>query len=264
MSDPRLHGKTALITGASSGLGADFARQLAERGCHLILVARRTDKLEEVKQEITTRLPVEVTLIPLDLTSDDAPQRLYDTLQSQGQTVDVLVNNAGYGMHGGFLEIPWPRERNMLELNMLTVVHMTKLFAKEMVARNFGYIVLIASVGAYQPSPNYATYAATKAFVLNFGEAINYELRHTQVRCTVLSPGYTATEFHDVVGHPISRYARMTMMDSPATVRTGIEAMLAEKPSVVAGWFNALMAWTVRLLPRRLVPAISYRLATIR
>src|SRR5690606_4624490 len=113
MSDPRLQGKTALITGASSGLGADFARQLAERGCHLILVARRTDKLEEAKAEITARYPVNVTLISLDLTGENAPQQLYDTIQQQGKQVDILINNAGYGLYGSFLEIPLEREINM-------------------------------------------------------------------------------------------------------------------------------------------------------
>lgn len=258
-----LRGKTALVTGASSGLGVDFARQLAERGCHLILVARREEKLREVAEEITTKHGVEVTILPMDLGKVDAAQRLYDVVKAQGKTVDVLINNAGFGLHGEFVTIPWDREKAMLELDIITVVQLTKLFVQEMLARNFGYILQIASNAAYQPLPTYATYGAAKTFILHFGEALNYELRHTNVHCTVLSPGVTATEFFQISGQRLTLYQRLTMLDSPTVAKIGLDALFAGKQSVMAGFVNALIAWSNRLVPRRVSAAIGHRLMTM-
>lgn len=260
MSANILQGKYALVTGASSGLGADFARNLAARGCNLLLVARREDLLRSVQEELRTRYGVAVDMLPLDLTAPDAPQTLYDWTKAEGKTVDVLINNAGYGLFGPFLDIPWEREKNMLELDIVTLTHLTKLFVKDMVARNFGYVLLVSSIGGYQPSPLYASYSAAKSFVLNFGEALNYELRKTGVKCTVLSPGITATEFLKVSGQQATLYQRLAMMQSPEVVRLGIESMLKGKPSVVPGWLNAATVWSNRLIPRRLSAAIGYRL----
>lgn len=264
MENSVLQGKTALVTGASSGLGVDFARQLAALGCHLILVARRADRLHAVAQEVAQQYGVETSVIAMDLGEADAGQRLYDTVKAQGKTVDVLINNAGFGIHGKFITIPWQREKSMLELDILAVVHLTKLFLPEMLARNFGYILQVASNGAYQPIPTYATYAAAKSFVLHFGEALSYELRKTNVRCTVLSPGITATEFLAVSGQRSTLYQRLTMSDSPMVVRQGLQAMLAGRPSVVPGFIHALLAWSNRLVPRRLSAAIGYRFMTMR
>ncbi len=260
MNDPRLAGKTALVTGASSGLGADFARQLAARGCHLILVARREERMLALKREITANHDVTIDVIPLDLATRTAPDQLYQQVLAQGRQVDVLINNAGFGIHGDFLTIPWDREEEMLILDIITVVHLTKLFVKDMVARDFGYVLQIASMAAYQPTPTFASYAATKAFVLHFGEALNFELRHTNVHVTVLSPGVTATEFGQVAGQQSSLFHRIGTMDSPTVVRIGLDAMLAQRPSKVAGPFNALAAWSNRLAPRRLSTAIAARL----
>lgn len=258
MTDPTLRGKHALITGASSGLGADFARELAARGMNLILVARRGDLLQALRDEITARHGAEVEIIPLDLTAPGAPQQLYDRLKDAGKTVEVLVNNAGFGLHGQFVAIPWERERNMLELDIITLVHLTKLFVRDMVARDSGYILQIASNAAYQPTPTYATYAAAKSFVLHFGEALHYELRKTNVSCTVLSPGVTATEFLRVSGQRVTLYQRLVMMRGADVVRIGVESMLKRRSSVVPGRLNALLAWSTRLIPRRLAAALSY------
>lgn len=260
MNTSILQGTYALVTGASSGLGADFARNLAAQGCDLLLVARREDLLRSLQEELKTRYGAGVDILPLDLTAPDAPQTLYDWTKAQGKTVDVLINNAGFGLFGPFLDIPWEREKNMLELDIVTLTHLTKLFVKDMVARNFGYVLLVASIGAYQPTPLYASYSAAKGFVLNFGEALNYELRKTRVKCTVLSPGITATEFLKVSGQQATLYQRLTMMQSPEVVRIGIASMLKGKPSVVPGWLNAATAWSNRLIPRRLSAAIGHRL----
>ncbi len=252
-----LSGKTALVTGASSGLGADFARLLAARGCHLICVARRTDRLQRLREEIVAQHPSTVEIIAMDLSAPEAAQQLHDRVGALGRTVDVLINNAGFGVYGDFLDIPWPRERDMLALDILTLTHLTKLFAKDMVARRFGYVLLVASITAYQPTPTYATYGAAKSFVVNFGEALSYELRGTGVRVCIVSPGITATEFLAVTGQKATLYERLMMMDSPTVARYGLDAMLRGQTSVVPGWRNAVPAFLLRFVPRRVAAALA-------
>ncbi|MGI9385549.1 MAG: SDR family NAD(P)-dependent oxidoreductase [Methyloligellaceae bacterium] len=258
MTSHELSGKCALVTGASSGLGADFARQLADFGTHLILVARRTDRLEQLKSDILKSHTVKIDVIPLDLLADGAPRKLYDDIKARGLTVDVLVNNAGYGMHGPFLKQPWERQEAMLRLDMLVVTELTRLFVPDMVERNHGHVLQISSAIAYQPAPTYAAYAAAKSYVLLFGEALKFELRKTNVNCTVLSPGITATEFLEVAGQRPTLYQRLFMMPSDAVVRTGLKAMLARKPSVIPGLGNKLLAFGVRLMPRRALTRVAY------
>jgi short-subunit dehydrogenase len=252
-----LEGKTALVTGASSGLGADFARILAEHGCNVVLVARRADRLEKLQQEITAIRPVKTHVFATDLSATGASQAVYQRVSDLGLAVDVLINNAGFGIHGNFVDIPWEREHEMLELDIVALVHLTKLFLKDMVARNFGYIMLVSSIGAYQPSPTYATYSAAKSFVLYFGEALSYELRHTNVKVSVLSPGVTATEFLQVAGQKPTLYQRLQMMASERVARIGIDAMLKGTPSKVPGLSNALPVQLLRITPRRVAAAIA-------
>jgi short-subunit dehydrogenase len=268
MNKQQLQGKWALITGASSGLGVDFAHDLAGRGCNLILVARRQERLEAVAQEVMAKHNVTAKVIAMDLGEPDAPQRLYDQVSEMGtatstssaQSVSVLINNAGFGVFGEFTEIPWEREAAMLNLDIVSLVHLTKLFVKDMVAADFGYVLQVSSIGAYQPSPLYASYSASKAFVLSFGEAINYELRDSNVSVTVLSPGVTRTEFLDVAGQETTFYQRMMMMESKDVVRIGLDAMFKGKASVIPGFGNWLGAWANRLIPRRAQTALAYRL----
>jgi short-subunit dehydrogenase len=255
-----LKGKNALVTGASSGLGVDFARELAKLGANVILVARREEMLRKVAAEISQQYGVKAEVITLDLSGRDAPQALYDQLKAAGTPVDILVNNAGFGMFGEFVELDWERERNMLELDIITLVHLTKLFVRDMTARSYGYVLHVASIGAYQPSPLYASYSAAKSFVLNFGEALNYELRGTNVKSTVISPGITATEFLKVSGQKPTLYQRLTLMTSESVARIGIKALLRGRPSIVPGLLNAATAWSNRLMPRRMATAIGYLL----
>jgi hypothetical protein len=257
-----IQGKWALVTGASSGLGVDFARELATRECNLILVARRKERLETIQQELSTQYGVDVHILPLDLAAQDAPQQLYNKIQQEGRTVDILVNNAGFGAYGPFLEIPWEHEQNMLELDILTVVHICKLFARDMVAQRSGYMLQIASIGAYQPTPTYASYAAAKSFVLYFSIALNQELRNTGVSSTVLSPGITATEFLQVAGQQRTLYQRMMMMQSADVARIGIRAMLKRKPEVVPGWLNSFSALLTRIFPRSFSAVIAQQMMT--
>lgn len=251
-------GRTALVTGASSGLGVDFAHELARRGADVVLVARRRERLEEVAAAVREAHGVEATPLALDLGAAEAPAELHERLRTEGVRVDLLVNNAGFGVFGDALDIPWERENAMLQLDVVNLVHLSKLCARDMVDRGFGAILQVASTGAYQPSPGYASYAAAKAFVLSYGYALDYELRGSGVSCTVLSPGVTATEFLQVAGQEKTWFHKLTMMTSPDVARIGIDAMLTRRGSVVPGWINKLACQSHRLNPRAVSTAIAH------
>lgn len=263
MKNEILKGKTALVTGASSGLGAEFARQLAATGCHLILVARREAPMQDLRRELESRHGVRVRVLPTDLGAPEGVRALYAKLKSEGLQVDVLINNAGFGLYGEHMMLAWEQEESMLMLDVVALAELTRLAAADMLKRDFGYILQLSSIAAYQPSPSYAAYAAAKAYVLLFGEALNYELRKTGVSVTVLAPGVTATEFLKVAGQKASLYQRLFMMQAAQVVRIGLKAMLRRKPSVVAGWLNALVTFGTRFMPRRLTAATAYRLMTL-
>lgn len=247
-----LKGKTALVTGASSGLGVDFATELAQRGADLILTARRKDRLDAVAQEMREEYGVRAEVIVLDLGEPSAPQKLYDGVKELNLEVDILINNAGFGIYGPFANTPWERTAQMLQLDIVSLTHLTKLFLDDMVERDSGFVLQVASVAGYQATPNYAAYAAAKSYVLNFGEALHHELLNTNVKMSVLSPGVTATEFFEVSGQGTSLFRRVAVMDSPTVARIGIEAMLAGKASKIAGLMNAFSAFGVRFIPRSL------------
>lgn len=255
-----LAGKCALVTGASSGLGVDFARQLAALGARLVIVARREDQLKMVQEEIRSKHGVDVVTVALDLTAPGAPQALYDLVRQQKLQVDVLVNNAGFGVFGNELDIAWEKTNQMLQLDIVVLTHLTKLFARDMVKRRDGYVLQVASIGAFQPSPTYAAYSAAKAYVLSFGEALNYELKGTGVSCTVVSPGVTATEFLQVSGQKRNWFHNATMMSSAEVARLGIQAMLKRRYSIVTGFMNWLMAFSTRFTPRPMLAALTARM----
>lgn len=254
-----LAGQWALVTGASSGFGVDFARQLAAKGMNLLLVARREDKLRAVAGEVAQAHGVQTVPVALDLAQEDAPRQLFEMTKAAGQAITVLINNAGFGLYGKFTDLAWEREREMLDIDITALVHLTKLYAADMIIRKNGYILQVASVGAFQPSPLYAVYGAAKAFVLSFGEAVNYELRGSGVSVTTTCPGPAATEFLAVSGQHKTFYQRMVMMESTDVVRVSLDAMLRRKASVVPGRMNAFAAWSVRLMPRRLAAALAER-----
>jgi short-subunit dehydrogenase len=255
-----LAGRHALVTGASSGLGADFARELARRGAALTVVARREDRLRWLRRELADAHGAEVEVVALDLNQAGAPDRLLAGVGTRGRPVDVLVNNAGFGLYGPFSQLEWERERAMLELDVIVPVHLTKLFLPGMLERRRGWILNVASIGAYQPSPLYASYSAAKSFILNFTEALSYELRGSGVVATAVSPGVVATEFLQVAGQRPTRYQRLARMDSPTVARIAVDAMLKGRPSLVPGRLNAVSVWSNRLLPRRASAALAHRL----
>ncbi len=252
-----LRDEWAVVTGASSGLGRDFALQLAGLGMHVVAAARRVERLEELKREIEGRFDTRVVPLRVDLAGEEGAERLYQAVADEGIEPLVLVNNAGFGAWGPFLGISWEKERTMLDLDIVSLVYLTRRFAADMVARGRGFLLQVSSIGAYQSAPTYASYAAAKSFVLHHGEAIGYELRGTGVSVTVLSPGVTATEFLGVAGQKPTAYQRLSMMESERVVRVGIRAMLRRRMSVVPGFFNAFSVWLNRLLPRRLVVRIA-------
>jgi len=251
-----LKGRTALVTGASSGMGVDYARELARRGAGLVLVARRAEALRRLADELEPS-GAAVQVAPADLSDPAARTDLAAKLAADGPGIDILVNNAGFGVFGPFAGSEWARVAQMLELDVAAVTHLTHLFLPGMLERRWGRVLLAASTAAFQPVPTYAVYAAGKAYVLSFGTALNHELRGSGVSCTTICPGVTETEFFAVAGHRQTRFQRLAMMSSGAVARQGIAAMLARRPSVVAGRANALMALSTRLAPRSWTAAMA-------
>jgi uncharacterized protein len=258
MTAQPLNGMTALVTGASSGLGVDFARELAARGANLVLTARRRDLLEARAGELESTYGITVRCIDGDLTQSEVREGLARALEADGIAVDILINNAGFGLFGDFRDTPWARTDSMLQLDVVALTHLSRLFVNPMVARGRGHIMLIASTGAFQPSPSYAAYAAAKAFVLSFGHALHDELRSTGVTCTTVCPGVTATEFLQVSGQRKNWFHKATMMPSATVARMAVNRMLAGRPEIVTGRINALNAFVMRFMPRPLMARLAY------
>jgi short-subunit dehydrogenase len=244
--------KTALITGASSGIGVDFSRLLSRDGYELFLVARSEAKLRELAKELGN-----AKVIVADLVSPDAPQRIFDA--SGG--VDVLINNAGFGLSGPFVEMDLRKELEMIQVNVAALTHLTRLFLPPMLARKSGHILNLASTAAFLPGPLMAVYYATKAYVLSFSEAIADELRGTGVTVTALCPGPTATGFAEAAGMESSRLFKLVKpMSSEAVARYGVRAMQDGKRVAIPGIANKLSTQSIRVSPRRLVTTIVRKL----
>lgn len=250
----------ALITGASMGLGAEFARLLASEGHDLVLTARSADRLAALKKEIEGLHGVSVHVFVHDLADPEAPAALYHDVRAAGLDVDVLVNNAGFGMYGFFYRSDLQTELDMIQVNISAVVHLTKLFVRDMVARGNGRIMNVASTAGFQPGPLQPVYYASKAFVLSFTEAVANELRGTGVTATALCPGPTPTEFQKRANVGNVRGLRLMMrVDPDVVVRAGYQGMMKGKPVVVPGALNNLIIFLLRLSPRRMVTAAVRR-----
>jgi len=249
-------GQTALITGASTGIGAVFARELAARGAHLILAARSEDKLQALAATITAEHGVRVDVLPIDLARPAAGEEVARRVAALGHTVDVLVNNAGFATHGDVVAADRARLLEEVQLNCATVVDLTTQFLPAMTARRSGAIINVASTAAFQPLAHMAVYAATKAFVLSFTEALWGETRPTGVRVIALCPGATDTPFFDIAGEDASFGRRRTPEQAVATALRGLAQ---GRPSIVDGRANAATAGLQRFLPRRAVLNIAER-----
>jgi short-subunit dehydrogenase len=249
--------RTALITGASTGIGAAYARELAARGAALILVARSEGKLKELADDLRARHGVRVDVAPLDLARPGAAEALAHHVAELGRTVDILINNAGFATHGDVAEADPARLTEQVSLNGVTVVDLTARFLPGMVARRTGAVINVASTAAFQPVAHMAVYGATKAFVLSFTEALWAETAGTGVGVVAICPGATDTPFFDVVG---AEEASMGKRRSPEqVVATTFAALDRRRPSVVDGRMNALLSRLPRLLPRRTTVRIAER-----
>lgn len=248
--------QTTLITGASSGLGALFARRLAARGSDLVMVARRTDRLESLAAELIGRHGVEVTTIGMDLAEPGAAQKL----AGRGLQVTSLINNAGFGTHGLFHEADPQRITDEITLNVTSLTEISRAFIGQLRAYGGGVLVNVASIAAYQPGPTLAVYAATKAYVLSFTEALGAESRGTGLRVLALSPGPTDTEFFDVAGQNAD--GGMPRMSAERVVDQAIRALDRRNPppSLVTGWPNRIAIGASRLAGRRFTIAAVGRM----
>lgn len=246
--------KTVLITGASSGIGAEFARQLAAKGANLILIARRTGHLLTLADEVGKQYGVRAEVLSMDLGQLGAAEDLHAETQVRGLHIDVLINNAGFGLAGEFLDLDAVREEEMLLLNMVSLTQLTRFYAQDMREQGGGHILLVASVAAFQATPTLSTYAASKAYVQSFGEAIAYELRPHNVNVTVLSPGGVATEFSEVAGQQLRSMHRRALMSATDVVKLAITGMEKGVAVVIPGRVNRAGVFANRLMPRRLVP----------
>lgn len=250
--------KTALITGASSGLGVQFAHLAAHDGMDVILVARRLPQLEQLGKELALAHGIVALPVTADLGDPGAPQRLYDEVKQRGIDVDVLVNNAGFGSNGAFLDLPLEGEAGMVEVNIASLLKLSWFFGREMRARKSGRILNVASTAGFQPGPWMATYYATKAFVISFSEALADELKGTGVTVTAHCPGATATGFAAAAGNDKSSlFQKQKPADAAEVARHAWRAMKDGKVLAVHGTMNKLGAFGVRLSPRTLVRALA-------
>lgn len=240
----------ALVTGASSGIGMEFARLLAARGYAVALSARRADRLESLAAELEREYRVRTFVFASDLAEPGAALRLCQAIAAEGIEIDVLVNNAGFGLLGNFVETPWERERAMIDLNVRALVELTKRFLPGMVERGRGRVLNVASTAAFQPGPLMAVYFATKAFVLSFSEAVNEELRGTGVNVTTLCPGPTQSEFFEKAEARDRQLGKGKLPTARQVASFGISALFQGKRTVVYGFANRILALLGRIAPR--------------
>ena len=254
----KLKGKRALVTGASGGIGLAFAQLLAANGANLVLVARSERNLEAVKDKLVGDYGCSVEIIPADLSEPAAAPALCQTLAYRKITVDILINNAGVGLHGSFVDQNWEDIESLVALDIQALLHLSWHFARDMIARGAeGYILQLSSGTAFQPSPKYAVYGAAKAMVQHFGETLAIELEGSSVHCSVLTPGSTKSNFFNAAGHQEPGwYLRWTQMRPEEVAELGLRGLLKGKRSIIPGFFNRSCALLARVLPHRLAAYI--------
>ena len=244
--------RVALVTGASAGLGVEFARQLSKRGHQLVLAARRRERLDRLARELGN-----ARAVAIDLSKANSAAKLMADLEANGETVDLLVNNAGFGLIGRFAELDSKRERQMIDLNVGTLNDLCRAVAPAMIKRKSGGIINVASTAAFQPGPRMAVYFATKAFVLSLSEALHEELKPHGVNVTCLCPGPTRTEFGEVAGFGGNGMFDRVAMESPEVVKAGLDGLDKNKAVVIPGLVNRIGATSTRFAPRSVVRKIA-------
>jgi hypothetical protein len=244
--------KVALVTGSSAGLGVDFARQLSKRGHRLVLAARRKDRLEALAKELGN-----ARAVAIDLSKATAAAKLMADVEDNGEVVDLLVNNAGFGLIGKLAELDAKRLRQMIDLNVGALMDLCRAAAPGMIERKSGGIINVASTAAFQPGPKMAVYFASKAFVLSFTEALHEELKPHGVKVSCLCPGPTRTEFGEVAGFNGNGMFDHVAMESPEVVEAGLAGLDKNHAVVVPGWMNKVTAASTRFAPRPVVRKIA-------
>ncbi len=247
---------TALVTGASGGIGEELARLFAADGHSLVLVARSRDKLERLAAELKDKHHVAARVIASDLSTPESPREIFEELEGAGVSIDALVNNAGFGSYGLFAETDLKQELDMLQVNVVALTHLTKLFLPAMLARGRGYVMNVASTAAFQPGPLMAVYYASKAYVLSFSEALSNECEGKGVRVSALCPGPTETGFVAAAGMGDSKLFDRATMDARTVAEAGYRGLLAGKPVVIPGLRNNFLARSIGFFPRGLVTKV--------
>lgn len=253
-----------LITGASTGIGYEMACQLAAKKHHLILAARKEDKLRDMQQLLSSKYRVDVEYVPVDLSLVSEAYDLYNHTQSQGFLVSGLINNAGVGLYGKFEEVALDDELKMIELNVASLVALTKLYGKDMIARKAGRIMNTASLLSFLPFPYYSTYSATKAFVLAYTETIAAELEGTGVIVTALCPGTVETPFHSDAMRKTNAMRTNKPMPASIVAKAGVELFLCGKGKKIVGFMNWFISNLPRVTPDSLMMKIKKNLASIK
>lgn len=252
-----MNGRWALVTGASSGIGVDLARLFAQAGCNVVITARRLERLQALKQELEQQHQVRVETIAKDLSSPNGASDLYEAVEKLDIPVAILVNNAGIGLNGQFSDLELGDQLGMIQLNLNALTELTHRFLVGMKERNEGWVLQVASTYAFQPGAGYAAYAASKAYVLSFSQALNHELRGSNIKHTALCPGPTRTEFFEVAGNTGNRFMNALMLDSRQVAELGFRALQAGKAFVVPGLINRMFIAAQRLVPRATVVSVA-------
>ncbi len=255
-------GRTALVTGASAGIGTALAEVFADNGFAVVLTARREDRLKSVADAIEKKYQVAATVIPADLADPSAPDRLYEEVQRRSIVVDALVNNAGYGVPRAFRNSPWPTHATFLQVMVTAVVHLTHLFEPEMTRRGYGRIVNVASLAGLIPgSAGHTLYGASKAFLIKFSESLALEHQGDGVHVSALCPGFTYSEFHDVLGNRalVRKLPSLLWMDADTVARQGYAAVMAGKVVHVPGPVNQTIVGVTKLIPEALALRLMKR-----
>jgi short-subunit dehydrogenase len=253
-------GKWALVTGASAGIGVALARELAAGGTNLVLTARRNDRLEALARDLISAHKISTEIVLADLRQPDAPDKIFAFTREKRIAVDLLINNAGYGGYGEFVRSDLQWQLGMVQVNCSAVVHLTRLYLPEMVQRQAGDILILASTAAFQPVPYISTYAATKAFDLLFAEGLAEEVRAYGVRVCALCPGSTESEFRQVANQTEVPASNRKQETAEKVARTGLQALAAGKSYVISGVGNYLGTHAERLVPRRTVARIAAKM----
>lgn len=248
----------ALVTGATSGIGLEIALNFARDGIHLILVARREEKLNEIRERIEAQYGVKVLVLAKDLTREEAPDEIHEEVERRGIRVDYLINNAGFGSFGRLKDTDYEKEKDLVKLNVLSLLQMNKLFIPAMVERHFGYVMNVASLAAFMPGPVMANYYASKAYVLSLSEAMHEELKEEGVKVSALCPGPVRTEFQERAEMEKTDTAKAFIMEAKKVADAGYIGLWRGKAVVIPGTFEKMVPVLTKLMPRCLVRKAAF------